>query len=70
VALCGKLSALGAQVAAGTGSGAVHQLEDAIQARMDGALGGAVENDWILDPYWQNFLKPWLDGLIRLAAGG
>jgi hypothetical protein len=70
VTLCGKLSALGAQVAAGAGSGAVHQLDDDIQAKMDGALGGAVEDDWILDPYWQNFLKPWLDGLIRLAAGG
>jgi hypothetical protein len=67
-ALCDKLSEAAAQIHSGSGAGAVQRLENDIQARMDGSLGGTAEDDWIIDPFWQEFLDPWLDGLIRLAG--
>lgn len=68
-ALCDKLSEAAAQIVSGSGTGAVNRLENDIQARMDGSLGGTPGDDWIIDPFWQGFLEPWLDGLIRLAGG-
>lgn len=69
-ALCNKLIAAAAQISSGSGTGAVNQLKTDIQAKMDGSLGGVSEDDWISDPFWQGFLSPWLDGLLRLASRG
>lgn len=67
-ALCDKLSEAAAQIHSGSRAGAVQRLENDIQARMDGSLGGVAQDDWIIDPFWQGFLDPWLGGLIRLAG--
>lgn len=67
-ALCDKLSEAAAQIDSGSGAGAAQRLENDVQARMDGSLGGTAADDWIIDPFWQGFLGPWLDGLMRLAG--
>jgi hypothetical protein len=66
-AMCNKLEVVATQLETGA-SGARHMLENDVQARMDGTLGGNPENDWIIDDFWQRFLDSWLDGLIRLAT--
>lgn len=68
-ALCDKFAETADQIASGAGTGAVHRLEHDIRAKMDGSLGGAPEDDWLIDRFWQGFLEPWVDGWIRLAAG-
>jgi hypothetical protein len=56
-------------VYSGSDGSLLHTVSGGFLAFLGTAVAG-LGDDWILDPYWQNFLKPWLDGLIRLAAGG
>lgn len=67
-ALCNKLDAVAAMHAAGNTEGMASKLEEDIRAKADGSLGGDPDNDWIVDPDWQGFLDPWLEGLVRVAS--
>lgn len=67
-ALCNKLAAVAGQFESGALDEAAAKLAGDIRAKADGSLGGDPTDDWITDPYWQTFLDPWLDGLMRLAA--
>jgi hypothetical protein len=66
--LCNKLIASAGLIASGDGVEAATKLTDDVFARMDGSLGGNPGNDWITDPFWQEFLSIWVDGLVRLAS--
>jgi len=67
---CNKLDAVRSQIANGDGDGAFAKLSNDISAKMDGALGGDPDDDWVTDGFWQDFLAPWIDGLARLATDG
>lgn len=67
-ALCQKLNAVASMHNAGALDGMVDKLQDDLRAKADGSLGGDPGDDWITAPYWQSFLDPWFEGLVRVAV--
>ena len=63
-----RLADARALVEAGRFLAAGRVIESLILERMDAAIGGAPENDWIVDADWQRFVLPWVQGILTMTA--